>query len=150
MFSCLATVIQQPWKGQNLNLSSDSFLFGFFFCFAVLVIKFRVWACKTREPSHTLNPAGSFSNSCSGPTFGHTTVSSPWGEFKLTPTFHVCRLATLKTLGWKTQAHSEEGFPAKGHCISYMVAISLWPFGFWSAEAHLSLPHTPHSCHHGS
>lgn len=34
MFSCLATVIQQPWKGQNLSLSSDSFLFGFFFCCA--------------------------------------------------------------------------------------------------------------------
>lgn len=33
--------------------------------------------------------------------FGAYQVNSPWGEFKLTPTFHVCRLVILKTLGWK-------------------------------------------------
>lgn len=155
MFLSRATVIQKPWEGQNLSLSSDSWMFGFFFCFAVLVIKSRVLGMQDKRAKPHPQPSWFFFQQLLRAHFWAHDSQFSMGRVQANSHLSCLQTCYTEDSGMEavaqTLAHSEEGFPAKGHCTFCMVAISLWPFRCClSAEAHLSLPHASHNCLHGS
>lgn len=125
MFLSLATVIQKSWEGQNLSLFSDSWMFGFFFCFAVLVIKSRVLGMQDKRAKPHPQPSWFFFQQLLRAHFW--AYHSQFSMGRVQANSHLSCLQTCYTEDSEmeavaqTLAHSEEGFPAKGHCTSCMV-----------------------------